>query len=139
MAFVRRGPHKALFRTDPWLMSTVTHDDTSVHGQCSTETVIRDYHHQELCLPIHASLVSFFLSLLTLTFTLKSSQSYLVLISSHFLFPFSRMREATDHLLNPWLLTSLFSTPVLSSVGKLKSPSVLPTGFFLVVKIEEQF
>lgn len=65
-------------------MSTVVHDVTSVRGQCSTETVVRGYHHEEPRLPIPVSLVSFLLSLPTLTFTVKSS----ILLSINF-FPFS--------------------------------------------------
>lgn len=95
--------HKALFRTDPGVMPWHSWSCilglcrsipgvTSVHGQYNTETVSRYCCHKELPLPLCVS--SFLLSLTSDFNIFKSSQSSLVLISSHFLFPFHRMRRS---------------------------------------------
>lgn len=64
---------------------------------CGTGVALRlssEIIRKELHWPAPVSLVSFLLSLLTFTLTLRSSQCYLVSISSHFLFPFSQARRS---------------------------------------------
>lgn len=140
--------HKALFRTDPGVMPWHSWSCilglcrsipgvTSVHGQYNTETVSRYCCHKELPLPLCVS--SFLLSLTSDFNIFKSSQSSLVLISSHFLFPFHRMRRSHWSPDEPQAFYNTFLCPCAEQCGRIETPSVLPTGLFLVVKIAEQF
>lgn len=117
VAFVRVGLQGALLRTGPWVMPRATHGVVSA----STEVVGRDDLQRKLFASLCAS--SFFLlSLLTLMFPCKSSQSEYNNLNINF-FLFSRRRGSHPSPVEPLAFDNTFPHLCVELCGQTGRPT----------------